>query len=326
MRMQKSKRLPEENEQDLPSEHGYCRKCQKIKPFYKFFKAIDVEIDVNGYMSVCKDCINDLYVQALKRNNGSIQHAIRELCKRFNVLYNENAIDSALVQIESKNSDPNKMFGLYCQKLVVLERSNVKDTNLDLTYVDNPIINMSQELVNPLIIDDEVKKFWGKNFSDEEYRWLEETLDSWKSTHKCDTKAEEILFKYIVLKELDIEKAPPDKKNSLVKDLQELMKTAAVDPAKANVANSGKHMDTFSAFIKTIEENEPAEVFGDERDAFKDFQGIEKYFEAYVKRPLKNFILGTRDFNVEGEDSLLDEEDISEEEESFSLKNLEDVE
>lgn len=312
--MVKSKRLPDkviEKEQDLPLGHGYCRKCEKIEPFYKFFKAIDLEIDSNGHMSVCKDCINELYVQSLQFYNGSIQQAILNLCRKLNVLYSEDAISSALAQIETKNSDPNKMFGMYCQKLVVLMRTDVKDTNLNLTYMDNPIVNTNEEFVSPLIIDEDVIRFWGKGFNETEYRWLEETLDDWKATHKCDTKAEETLFKYIVLKEFEIEKTNDNKKPiaNLVKELQDLMKTAAVDPAKANVASSGKNMDTFSAFIKMIEEGEPAEVFGDERNAFKDFQGIEKYFEAYVLRPLKNFITGSRDFNVDGEDNLLDEDD-----------------
>ena len=78
------------------------------------------------------------------------------------------------------------------------------------------------------------------------------------------------------------------------------MRTASVDPAKANMASSGKSLDTFSAFIKTIEETEPAEYYKD-KALFKDFDNINFYFEKYVRRPLKNFVTGSRDFNVDAD-------------------------
>jgi hypothetical protein len=104
--------------------------------------------------------------------------------------------------------------------------------------------------------------------------------------------------------ELKIRKARIEDKStaSLVKELQDLMKTANVDPAKASLANAGKSQDTFSSFIKTIEENEPADFYKD-KDLFKDFDNLDWYFKKYVTRPLKNFIqIGSRDFDVSDND------------------------
>jgi hypothetical protein len=92
---------------------------------------------------------------------------------------------------------------------------------------------------------------------------------------------------------------------SAVKRLQELMRTASVDPAKAATANSGQAKDTFSSFIKIIEENEPASYYGqDSKKLFKDFDNIDFYFKKYITRPLKNFITQSRDFNVDIEDDV----------------------
>ena len=93
------------------------------------------------------------------------------------------------------------------------------------------------------------------------------------------------------------------------------MKTAAIDPNKANASGQGKGKESFSAFIKMIEETEPADFYKD-KGLFKDFDNVEFYFEKYVTRPLKNFIMGSRDFNVEAEKEFDDEDD------TFDINNI----
>jgi len=300
----RQKKVVLESTGDLPYGKGYCRKCQKIKIESDFYKATDVELDKNGKMSICKDCINDLYVSILKSENNSIQKSILRLCRMLNVKYDESAIENAIGLMKSKQADETKLFGYYRLSLLTTNRTSVSDTTIDLTYRDNPIINLNNVAPSEFEVGEDVIDFWGTGYITEEYRWLERTLDEWKKTHKCDTKAEETLLREIVFKQYEIEKARKENSStaSLVKELQDLMKTASVDPAKANIAGAGKSQDTFSAFIKMIEENEPAEVFGDEREAFKDFQGIEKYFNKYVVRSIKNFITGSRDFNLDIEE------------------------
>ena len=153
-----------------------------------------------------------------------------------------------------------------------------------------------------------MKLFWGDNYEYEDYIYLEKELAEWKKTHKADTKAEEMLLKEICHKSLEIRKSRERNGNSadLVKQLQDLMKTAAVDPSKTSSIGAGKSQETFSAFIKTIEETEPAEYFKD-KELFKDFDNLDFYFKKYLTRPLKNFITQSRDFNVSSEE---DEEEL----------------
>lgn len=293
-RSKKIKKLDAETTH-MPEGKNHCRRCRKIKLDIYFHKATDINIDTNGIWSICKDCINEMYT-LLFASLGSHQKTTLQMCKLLNLEYNELALSAALKQAEVKNSDT--VFGFYRAKLLVQLRTSVTDTNVDYSYKDNPIINVGATIPSVLEVSDEVIKFWGIGFETDNYRWLEDQLDEWKKTHKCDTKSEETLLREIVFKQFEIEKARSVQSNtaSLVKELQDLMKTASVDPSKTNTTNT--HNDTFSSFIKLIESGEPAEIFGDERDAFKDFSGIGFYFEKYVTRPLKNFILQSRDFNV----------------------------
>ena len=65
-------------------------------------------------------------------------------------------------------------------------------------------------------------------------------------------------------------------------------------------------------FIKNIEETTPAEYYKD-KELFKDFDSIEEYIKKFITRPLKNFITGSRDFNIVEEDITEYDEPVLEE-------------
>jgi hypothetical protein len=295
----------------------YCRKCMKMKPAMDFFEATDLFLDANGKMSICRNCCNDIY-NDIFLSERNFEKALLKTCRILNVRYDETAIFAAKETLQSmleKGLDTDKIFGMYKGKLSKTQetRINNRDLTEDFTFQE-----LGYGLVeNPMTDDDyedahDLKQFWGTNFEKEDYDWLEEELADWKKTHKCDTKAEETLLKEICYKEFDIRKDRAEGRDpsNKVKQLQDLMKTASVDPAKTAMAGSGKSQDTFSSFIKTIEQNEPAEYYKD-KELFKDFDNIDFYFRKYVTRPLKNFITQSRDFNVEaddGEDEMMETE------------------
>jgi hypothetical protein len=303
----KSKKIKNtDTESPMPVGQSYCRRCMKVRLNKHFHKCTDIEVDKNGLWSICKECVDEMYDIILSSENSHQTTTLR-MCKLFNLEYNEIALDSAIKQAETKGS--TKMFGLYRAKLLLQLRTSVKDTNVDYSYKDNPIINTGAVTPSEKDVDADVISFWGEGYETHEYQWLESNLDEWKKSHRCDTMAEETLLKEITFKQLEIERARHEKSNtaSLVKELQELMKTASVDPSKANTMGQSRN-DTFSSFIKMIEADEPAEVFGAERDAFKDFSNIGSYFKKYVVRSIKNFMTGSRDFNVEEDDGEEDED------------------
>ena len=143
---------------------------------------------------------------------------------------------------------------------------------------------------------------WGDGFDLKDYEYLDREIEVWKRTHKCDNEAEETLLKEICLTKLGLRKARAINDDTRVKDLtkmlQDLMKTAALDPSKSNAASSGKLLDAFGVWVKDIEENRPAEWVED-KTLFKDVDDIGSYLKKYVVRPIKNFITGSRDFGVD---------------------------
>lgn len=295
----------------------YCRRCMEIKKSDSFFKATDTILDKNEKMSVCKECVSDLYIRYYNIEKN-LDNAMLRLCRILNWRYEKDLIPTLEDQLEKagKSPDDQTVPGLYRIK-ITMKSKNEQGGAFFTTKANDDNLSFREPLDRQIIEIDEdafgeetpnLKVFWGESFSYQDYVFLEAELALWKNSHKADTYAEISLLKELCYKELEIRKARIEQKSTsaLVKEKQDLMKTASVDPAKANMASSGKSLDTFSAFIKTIEETEPAEYYKD-KELFKDFDNISFYFEKYVRRPLKNFVTGSRDFNVDA-DSDNDEE------------------
>jgi len=285
----------------------YCRKCQETKTPLQFYDATDFFLDTNGMMSICKPCINDIFGR-IYESELDFYKATLKTCRILNIKYDERAVDAAvnhMTTVESKGKSKPPFFGIYKSRIMAVmdiamyERDSL---TLDMTFHE------PTEAIQSELSEDDLGKndidylhtFWGNGMSFEDYDFLERELSEWKATNRSDTKAEISLLKELCQKELEIRKNRELGKSTaaLVKEKQDLMKTCAVDPQKANAAGAGKSQDTFSSFIKIIEENEPADIFND-KDLFKDYQNIDFYFKKYVTRPLKNYITGSRDFNVE---------------------------
>ena len=283
---------------------NYCRKCQRLLGQAQFYKATDLVLDTNGKMSVCKSCCEDLY-NSFYSMEGVLDKAVYRMCKTINVVYSEVALDKLRSHLDTsmkRGRVVNNPFGLYMSKI----QSTVNNDDLvNLTFLDNIIENRKFEEDD---IDTEydieelerLRKKWGNKYSVEELIYLEDKLSKWDGSHGINTYADEVSLINVCRKQLEIDTAneqPGSDTSNLVKQLSDLMKLAGVDPKETKTAVVGKSKETFSNFIRIIEETEPAEYYKD-KNLFKDFDNLNFYFKKYVTRPLGNFLRVTRDFDV----------------------------
>lgn len=321
--MVKTRRLKEviSEESVIPQNFCYCRKCQKVKRSSFFFKAVDLEIDQSGFFSICKECTDELYKKALEAEYGSVQKAVLYLCRKLNVKYSDEAIDAATKQIQSSNWNPDKFFGVYRAKLLAVGKSQF-GASTGLEYEDNPTIIMNEDYNN----DEEgfteedynrLKSFWGTTYSQDEMAVLEGKYMRWSESHSINTESERVLLKLICIKEFEIDKAIAGNSSTtiLLKEFQELLKTSGLNPSSAVAAGTNKSQETWGNFVKMVEETEPAEFYKDD-SLFKDFDNINEYWQKFVVRSIKNFITGSKDFNLESsaddyeDDNFTDEEPV----------------
>jgi len=258
------------------------KKGRKLSDFY---------MNINNYLfkaskvHICKDCIKE-YVYT---DEGGIN--LKNFKKILQVL------DMPFIQKEFDSSvaDKNDTFGTYYK--------NIALNHLGKSYDDGDNEKLSDTMQKSIKTRQEIIGFWGDGFDDKEYDFLEDELGRWKQTHKCDVQAEITLLREICITILDTRNARRDTKptKELRKELQELMKTASVDPAKANSIGSGQTVDRFGVWLKDIEEKKPADWWEDQ-EKYKDQDGFVPYIKNYIVRPIKNFFSGNKDFMINGED------------------------
>jgi len=286
----------------VASAQGYCRKCRKVMTLdSNFYEATNPMIDTNGYLSVCKKCCAEIYETYFAIYNN-IETAIELTCRDLDIRFSKDSLTQTLNQIEkmvSKGKKTNAVFGIYKSKLMSTTKSNDKIDSFRYKDSDNLNYDIEDDVFEENPENKELVLFWGRGFSPSDYEFLEMELANWKQTHKCDNHADEVLLREICIKILEIrnKRAKGGDVGGLQKELQDLMKTASVDPAKANTASAGKIHDTWGVWIKDIEQFRPAE-WHDQQEKYKDMDGLIPYIKDYIVRPIRNFITGNRDFQL----------------------------
>jgi len=286
-----------------------------------FYSAVDKFLDKNGYFSVCKDCMGEIYSNFYAVDHN-IERTIYKVCKALNVLYSESAVETTKKILAGKkiSEDSPSAWGVYKGKLPISVGAGLSKVDgglgmmadmLDLTFEYStpvPKVEIPEDIFNDIV---DVQAFWGDGFSVEDYRFLDGEYNNFKKTNKADTYPEIVLLKEVCYKLLSMRNQRMEGKSTavLAKELQELMKNLAISPNQVSAAGAGKQMETFGQWIKEIENNRPADFFRD-KSIYADVDNIEKYANEHITRPLKNFITGSRDFGSDDVGALneLDEE------------------
>lgn len=302
-------------ESKLPEGMNYCRRCQNILPSTNFYDCADAGfVDKNLKMSVCKSCINSMYDEILAQTQ-SMEKTLHKLCTSLNIIFSNEAVAATKAHIKTLlegGKNVNAIFGVYKQKIVATQKSMSKSGIADMSYEDVGTIYTEKQIdTHEVPIPEDVITFWGKDLTRSDIEFLETQYANFRQTHKADSYAEITLLKQVCYTLLDIKqaRAQGDVTEKLVKELQELMKNLAISPKEANTTQASRGEESFGLWIQDIEKFEPAEwLKTDPRgDMYRDVANIADYFDKYFVRPTKNFIMGSRDFNVEDDQSGVDD-------------------
>lgn len=287
----------------------YCRKCMKFLPERNFYKAVDKKrVDTNGKISVCKNCAQEIYDELFKET-PVMEKVIHTMCTTLNVAFINNAVDATKAHIDTltdSGKNVKAIFSIYLQKLVAVNPTMDKSADVDMTYVDVGTVYTDKQFdIKESPIPKDVLDFWGRQYPEEDIRFLEKEYTNLKTTHVVKTYAEITLAKQVCFTVLDIEKVRSGKAEGdmtkMLRSVQDLMKSLDIAPNVANTNTASEDDETFGMWIKDIEKSEPAIWLKDnpQYGIYRDIDNIDKYYKDYVVRPLKNFITESRDFNVE---------------------------
>jgi hypothetical protein len=290
---------------------SWCRMCVGTRPASEFYPTTNPRLDKNGLMSICKEHVTELFEKIYSSTNN-VSKTIFEMCKLLDTYWDERAVESAIQQCETRGWDKNKLYGVYKSKLLVIHRTSVTDTDVDLSYQYPTTVNISKTEIDDNAFEgaaQNLKAFWGDKFEEQDYVWLQNEYNDWKSRHEIKTKSQEELLKMIVLKSFDIRKARDEDRDasSLEKNFRELLKTSGLSPLDMNAAGGGKSKDCFGVWLREISEKRPEEWVED-KSVYSDVDNLEQYTEKNIKSPLVSLTTGNREFTVEGDEIVEDED------------------
>ena len=134
----------------------------------------------------------------------------------------------------------------------------------------------------------QAKKRFGDGYSNNDLMFLETEYQDWIKRYACENKAQEILFKRICFKELEIEKAQRSGKDTkeLDKTLQDLMGSMSLKPNQNN-SNALTEAKTFGQLIQKWESEKP---IPDPDEDFKDVNKIGLYIDVFFKGHLSRMM------------------------------------
>lgn len=267
------------------------------------------DLSYEGKIPICRKCIDELYNYYLEQYDDE-RVALFYLCRKLDIAFISSGCDSAIKQTEdNERFKDTPIYKIY----IGLVNGGTKK------YVGavEGGFDVGEQTPYPKENNDEIDDIdglmyrWGSGYDNNDYDFLERRYSELTSATPAEYESDVILFKQICQMELDIRNARESGANAttitkLTKELRDLMGAANIRSTDIKQSNAGYLADSYGMWIKEIEETEPAEYF-DKRPLFEDFDSITLYFKNHVFRPLKNLLVGSRDFDIKMDSKKEDE-------------------
>lgn len=243
-----------------------------------------------GVFPECKKCIR---MEVEQRKNKSdkpneTKESVMKMLQKMDIPYIDSLYESLRKDVADEINEKNKTspFLAYLPPIKSLPQYKGK------TYADSEFgdfISEDEEEINENSrILKSAKKRFGNGFSNSELVFLENEYQDWTRRYQCENKAQELLFKRVCFKELDIDKAQKEGRDTkeLDKTLQELLGSLNLKPSQNN-SNALTESKTFGQLIEKWENEKP---IPEPDDNFKDVDRIGLYIDVFFKGHLSKMM------------------------------------
>lgn len=252
----------------------------------------------NGYLPVCKTCVNIWFNMLTDFYSGNEEHALRHICCMFGWYYNDQA--SAMAGGQARIDYPKVCLypGKAVTKQVALRGDDFLQTvrdmcadgsiNSDMLGVpvedssSNDGMSRDESVDYPhTATDPAAVRRWGPGFSASQYAYLEEEYQDWCDKTEVKTKSQEELVRAICFAQLNIriQQSTGGKVDAAMKTLTDLMTNCNLTPRQhSELANLSDEKLAYGQMIRKIENEMP---IPEPKDEFKDPDGIRKYINTF---------------------------------------------
>lgn len=243
-----------------------------------------------GVYPECKKCIRMEVEQRKSKNDkpNETKESVQKMLQKMDLPYIDSLYESLCKDVCDEVNEKNKTspFLAYLPPIKSLPQykgKTYKDSEFgDYISQDEEEINENSRILKT------AKKRFGSGFNNSELVFLENEYQDWTRRYQCENKAQEILFKRVCFKELDIEKAQKEGKDTkeLDKTLQELLGSLNLKPSQNN-SNTLTEAKTFGQLIEKWENEKP---IPEPDEDFKDVDRIGLYIDVFFKGHLSKMM------------------------------------
>lgn len=263
-----------------------CNTWQKADSGFYF----DKNYLTNRY-PLCKRCILKLVEQRKtdkdepNETKESVQKVLQMMDRVYDDKFYNECVKGAFDAVKERNrSSPFTTYFTSIQSLPNWRGLTWKDSK----FGDSDPNDTEEDIRENSRIVKAAKKRFGKDYSIADLDFLEREYEDWVQRYPCESKAQELLYKRICFKELEIEKAQKagNDTKELDKALQELMASLQIKPSQNN-SNALTEAKTFGQLIKKWEDEKP---IPEPEDEFKDVDRIGLYIDVFFKGHLSKMM------------------------------------
>lgn len=279
-----------------------CTCCGKETSERNFYISKSFIYKATSHLPVCKTCLGNIYDSYYEKYQD-YKLAIYYMCRAVGICFNLGSYNAVIQEIQ--NGKTTNVWQIYMTKLNSLGSKNGAGDDFDSSDsidIEAEIQSSGEERG----LTKEIIRKWGNGYNDDDYIWLENTYNDWVSKYKSDTLSEQKTFKLLAIKEFQIMKTI--EKNGNTDKLEEtylkLMSAGNVTPRDANASMDDENTKGLGVWTKDIERYRPAEYF-ENKKLYKDFDSFVDYLNRFVFRPIKNFLMKTKEYD--GEFSIEDD-------------------
>ena len=270
-----------------------CSCCGEEKRESEFYISKAFIYKNTGRLPICKLCLGKVYDRYYDKYEDE-KTALYYMCRATSLCFDLSCFMGAMQEISSGKKKSN-VWQLYMTKLNSIGSKNGAGDDFDAS---DEIINSDGSNVDIEDTGDSMR--WG-NLPKRDVEFLNNQFNSWITRHKCETRAEEILYEEICHMQLDIKKTRESGGDAIkkVEALQKLMASANIRPLDQNAMSVNENMMLWGTIVEAIERTDPCEYFEEEkRKEYRDFKGYRGYFKNWVERPLRNLLASHKDYNI----------------------------
>lgn len=244
-----------------------------------------------GVYPQCKKCILAEVEQRKGKNDkpNETKKSVQAMLQKMDLPYIDSLYESLCTDVANEINEKNKKspFLAYLPPIKSLPNWKGK-TYKDSEFEDGMNSEDEEEINENSRILKSAKKRFGNGFNNTELVFLENEYQDWTRRYQCENKAQELLFKRVCFKELDIDKAQKEGRDTkeLDKTLQELLGSLNLKPSQNN-SNVLTEAKTFGQLIEKWENEKPIPEPDEE---FKDVDRIGLYIDVFFKGHLSKMM------------------------------------